>query len=244
MHQKRICCPPLSEAVRYAAGYLKELGFEITASADMDAAHLLLPVPSFPAASSFLREALPMLSEDVLISGGNLDGQLPGHRTVDYLKDPYYLAENAAITAECAIEIVKKQFCEPLDSCPILIIGWGRIGKCLGSLLKKAEADVTVAARKDADRAMARALGCRGISIEDASAELMHYRVILNTVPVMVLPDMVTHPEAVILELASKPGMSGANIIDARGLPSKMAPEASGKLIAQTFIRLSLGKEV
>ena len=70
MYQKRICCPPLSEAVRYAAGYLKELGFDITASADMDAAHLLLPVPSFPAASSFLREALPTLSEEVLISGG------------------------------------------------------------------------------------------------------------------------------------------------------------------------------
>ena len=60
----------------------------------------------------------------------------------------------------------------------------------------------------------------------------------------MVLPDMNTKADAVILELASKPGMAGANIIDARGLPSKMAPAASGELIAKTFIRLSLGKEV
>lgn len=244
MRQKRICCPHLSEAVRYAAAYLRDLGFEISATPDADAAHLLLPVPTFPAAESFWEHTLPNLSSEVLISGGNLDGRLDRYKTVDYLKDPYYLAENAAITAECAIEIVRNQLGTSLGGCPVLIIGWGRIGKCLCRLLEKAGADVTVAARKDADRAMIGALGCRGISIDDAALELPHYQVILNTVPEMVLPDMVTRSDAVILELASKPGMSGAGIIDGRGLPSKMAPAASGKLIAKTFLRLSLKKEV
>ena len=49
---------------------------------------------------------------------------------------------------------------------------------------------------------------------------------------------------AIAMELASSPGMSGDHIISARGLPGKYAPEESGKLIAETFIRLSLGKEV
>ena len=244
MRQKRICCPQLSEATRYAAAYLRDLGFEVTSEPDTDAAHLLLPVPSFPAVDSALEHILNGLSKDTLISGGNLEGQLDGFRTVDFLKDPYYLAENAAITARCAAEIVQNQLGTSLSGCPVLVLGWGRIGKCLCRLFETAGVDVAAAARKDSDRAMIQALGSRSISIEDAALELMHYRVILNTVPEMVLPNMVTKPDCVILELASRPGMSGGNIIDSRRLPGRMAPAASGELIAKTFIRLSLGKEV
>ena len=50
---------------------------------------------------------------------------------------------------------------------------------------------------------------------------------------------MVTKADAVAVELASTPGMAGDNIISALGLPGKMAPESSGKLIAETFLRLS-----
>ncbi len=244
MGQVRICCPHSTDAIHYAAGYLSAHGFDITSSPDMDSTHLLLPVPTFPAAEDFLSDTLSMLPADVQISGGNIGDRLIEYQVVDFLKDPYYLAENAAITARCAIEIVEKQHGASLFGCPVLIIGWGRIGKCLSYFLGRAGAVVTVAARKDADRALIRALGFHDISIGDAAVQLKQYQVVLNTVPVMVLPDMAAHPEAIILELASKPGMSGANIIDARGLPSKMAPEASGKLIAETFIRLSLGKEV
>ena len=244
MRQKRICCPGGSEAVRCAAAFLGELGFEITTAPDGDAAHLLLPVPSFPAAEPFLEDTLRDLSKEVLISGGNLGERFSGYRTVDFLKDPYYLAENAAITASCALKIAENRMGNSLAGCPVLVVGWGRIGKCLCRLLENAGADVTAAARKDTDRAMIRALGCDGISMEDAAAELTRYRVIFNTVPAMVLPDLKARQDAVILELASIPGMSGANIISARGLPGKMAPEASGRLIARTFLRLSFDKEV
>lgn len=245
MFHGTILCLQRSEAIRYAARLLSDIGLEVTHKAAPDITHMLLPVPSFPTGDEYLAHLLADLPEDVTISGGNLhSGLLRTYRTVDFLKDPYYLAENAAITASCAIEIVEKRRGTSLSGCPVLVIGWGRIGKCLCRLLNEAGAKVTVAARKDADRAMIRALGCRSIPIGDAAAELMRYQVILNTVPAMVLPDMVTRDDAVILELASKPGMSGSNIIDARGLPSKMAPTASGKLIAETFIRLSLGKEV
>ena len=76
MHQKRICCPGGSEAIRYAGVYLSELGFEVLTAPDLGAAHLLLPVPSFPASDAFLESALAGLSQDVCISGGNLDGRL------------------------------------------------------------------------------------------------------------------------------------------------------------------------
>lgn len=245
MFHGTILCVPRSEAIRHASQQLSDLGLHVTHKPAPDISHMLLPVPSFPAGDKFLAHLLADLPENVTVSGGNLSSALLNtYRTVDFLKDPYYLAENAAITASCAIQIVKNKLEGTLDGCPVLVVGWGRIGKCLCRLLEKAGADVTVAARKVTDRAMIRALGYRSIAIGDAAAELKRYQVILNTVPVMVLPDMVTGPDAVILELASTPGMSGANIINARGLPGKMAPKASGELIARTFIRLSLGKEV
>ncbi len=245
MLHRTILCVQRSDAIRYAAQQLSDMGLQITNKSAPDVSHMLLPVPSSAVSDEYLAHVLADLPEDVIISGGNLNSLLlDTYPTVDFLKDPYYLAENAAITARCAIQIVEKQLGKQLTGCPVLVVGWGRIGKCLCHQLEKMGADVTCAARKDTDRAMIRALGLRSVSIDDAAAESMRYRVILNTVPVMVLPDLATQPDAIILELATRPGISGKNIIDARGLPSKMAPAVSGELIARTFLRLSLGKEV
>lgn len=243
MDQKRICCPVSGGAISFAAAYLHSLGFTVTDDPDPDSAHLLLPVPVTQEIPMLLKQLVPPLPEDILVSGGNLDWASDRYRTVDFLKDPYYLARNAAITAQCAMNIIKSHISGTLNDFPVLVTGWGRISQCLRRLLDKKGADVTIAARKDADRAMAGALGCRGISFEEAMDSSGHYRLIVNTVPHMVLPDIPVRSGCVILELASKPGVSGGNIIDGRRLPGRMAPEESGKLIAETFIRLSLGKE-
>lgn len=232
-----VCCIPRSEAVRHAARYLSSLGLTVTEKPEPDVTHLLLPVPSFPNGDEYLAHILSGLPENIRVFGGNLASPLlKRYSTVDFLKDPYYLADNAAITADCAIQIAENK--TDVANCSVLVLGWGRIGKCLGAKLSARGADVTIAARKDADLAMIHALGYHAVPISRISEELHHYRIILNTVPEMILPEINTHPEAVILELASKPGMSGNNIISARGLPGKMAPAASGKLIAETFIRL------
>lgn len=230
-----------SEAIRHAAAYLSALGIPITEKCAPDVTHVLLPVPSFSGGDEYLAHLLTKLPDEVIVSGGNLNSALlEGYRTVDFLQDPYYLAENAAITADCAIEILENRHGSILKGKQALVIGWGRIGKCLGSLLQKQGADVTIAARKAADLAMIRALGCRSLHTADAAAETTRFDIILNTVPELLYPQISSKPNAVILELASKPGMTGANIINARGLPGKMAPVRSGKLIAETFIRLSI----
>ena len=239
MFHGTVLCVQRTEAIRRAAQKLSDMGLQVTYTAAPDVTHVLLPIPSFPTGDEYLAHLLSDLPEDVIISGGNLYSTLlRTYRTVDFLQDPYYLAENAAITAKCAMRIVEEKLPVSLENCPVLVVGWGRIGKCLCKLLQQTGADVTCAARKDRDRAMLRALGCRSVSIEEANLETARYRVILNTVPAMVLPNMAAQPDAVILELASKPGMSGGNILDARGLPGKMAPDESGELIARTFLRL------
>ena len=42
----------------------------------------------------------------------------------------------------------------------------------------------------------------------------------------------------VLMDLASSPGIDGENVLWARGLPGKIAPESSGELIAKTVMRL------
>ena len=239
MSQNSVCCPIQKGAMEYSVRYLQNEGFYISSVPSAESTHLLLPVPSFPEGSNYLPSLLDSLPRKITVYGGFLQvPSLIGYKRVDFLSDPYYLARNAAITAECAIEIVENIFEQDISGLNILILGWGRIGKCLGKFLQQKGAGVTIAARKDQDLAMIEALGYNAMPLQNLNP---HTEVIINTVPAMVLKDIPT--DSVAIELASKPGMTGENIISARGLPGKLRPEESGKLIAETFLRLSQNQE-
>ena len=230
---------PRTDAIRYAAGYLEEVGICCTRTYAPDVTHVLLPIPSFSGGDEYLAHLLSKLPENVTVCGGNLHSPLlAGYQTVDFLQDTTYLKENAAITAECTVQILEERIGKDWSGKKMLILGWGRIGKCLAPLLHSHGADVTVSARKDEDLAAIRALGHREIQTHHAQEKTVDYDVILNTIPAMVIPNLQTKEDAVVLELASAPGMAGENITVARGLPGKMAPKMSGQLIAQTFLRL------
>ena len=126
----------------------------------------------------------------------------------------------------------------PLAS--VLVIGWGRIGKCLAHQLKGMGADPIVAARKESDRAILRALGYRTASIHSLRQILPAVRILFNTAPAPVLreEDFADAPECLKIDLASSPGIICPDTIHARGLPGIHAPESSGQLIADTVCRL------
>lgn len=181
-----------------------------------------------------MQEVLGKLSPTATVIGGNLPREpLGGRPCIDLLQDEEYVCQNAHITAHCAMALAAERLDTTFRDCACLIIGWGRIGKCLAAMLKSMEADVTVAARKENDRAMLLALGYGAISTEAIAAA--PYRVIFNTAPQMVLPH--TPAGALKIDLASQPGIGGEDVIWARGLPGKDAPETSGELIARTVIR-------
>ena len=162
--------------------------------------------------------------------GGNLQRpDLAEYETVDLLEDPWYLARNANITAYCALELALAKLPVTLEKCPVLVIGWGRIGKCLAKLLQGLGACVTVAARKESRRVMIEALGYKSCPIESIHTE--QYRLIINTVPAMILPSV--PGTGLKIDLASTPGMAGRDVLQAKGLPTLLAPESSGELIAQ-----------
>ena len=232
----------------YLSGYTPALAFaakELTArgfppTADPKAAtHLLLPVPAFDTDGTIkgggrLETLLEQLPENIKIMGGNLDRpEFSEYRTFDLLKDPYYCGENAHITACCAIKLTMNKLPVILTGQKALVIGWGRIGKCLAVLLKQLGVDVTVAARKETDRAMITALGYTAINTKHIDP--LPYRIIYNTAPAMVLPQC--SGNALKIDLASQLGIGGLEVVWARGLPGRDAPESSGLLIARTVLR-------
>lgn len=234
---KRICFYPAGHtaALGSAVSVLKEAGFQFTDNA-AGATHLLLPVPSVDADGCIigggpLEEVMEKLPKDVTVVGGNLN--LPGYRVWDLLKDPDYLAYNAQITACCALQIALNKLPLILPETDALVIGWGRIGKCLASLLKQNGAHVTVAARKETDRAMLRALGYT--AVDTVGLDTMPYRLIFNTAPVMLLPQC--PGDGLKIDLASKLGLGGLDVVWARQLPGRYAPESSGNLIAETVLK-------
>lgn len=238
-----------SRALQYASDFLKGWGFSFSEDPCGSVTHLLLPVPSFDPSGSIrgggsLPEVLAQLPETVTIVGGNLNHPaLEGHPTIDLLQDPYYLASNAAITAHCALKLLLQRLPVCLENASVLVIGWGRIGKCLAALLRSLGARVTVSARKCNDRAMLEALGYDTDLVPPAPEE---YRAIFNTAPEQILScdQAQAFPESCIkIDLASVQGIAGEDVLIARGLPGKDAPESSGKLIASTITRLIYNKE-
>lgn len=233
-------------ASRYVCQFLSRQGVAVAVSPGPDVTHLLLPVPSFGPdgrirGGGILENILGDLPGNVTVIGGGLrHPALQGYQTVDLLQDGLYTAKNAAITADCAIRVAAGQMQIIWDDCPVLVIGWGRIGKCLAAMLKNLGAAVTVAARKDTDRHNLAALGYQTENPETMLQTASDYRVIFNTAPAMVIDTQkaANCAGSIKIELASTPGIAGGDVISALGLPGKMVPESSGQWIAASVIRL------
>lgn len=239
-------CAGSTAASRYTIGHLQELGYTVCDQPCAEVTGLILDVPSFQDNGSLrgggnIHALLAQLPEYVSVFGGNLHHvALKSYRTIDLLQDPDYVAQNAYITAECALQVAAQQMTVTFRGCPVLVIGWGRIGKCLGQLLKALGADVTIAARKQADRAMICAMGYHAIDTGKMTDALGSFRLVFNTAPSAVLSReqaLLCSDSSILIDLASKPGILGEGVIRARGLPGIHTPESSGILIAKTIIR-------
>lgn len=234
-----------SKAANYAGRCLQGKGFSVLPTLSGSADYILLDVPSFNPVGllrdgSSVSKLLKELTRDTVIIGGKLGHpELHGFRTLDLLLDEQYAAENAYLTAEAALDVALPYLDITLRNCPVLILGWGRIGKCLARILRALDASVTVAARKETDRAALHSLGYQTADSTDLPP-LRPYRLIFNTVPKLIVSreQMATcHPACVKIDLASRPGMDDGDVIIARGLPGIHFPESSGRLIADTIFR-------
>lgn len=154
----------------------------------------------------------------------------------DYFQREELTISNAAITADCALEMAAERLGRPLPS--TLVLGFGRIGKLLCSRLQRQGVEVTAAARKAEDLSWIKAYGYRALEIGELSGRLSGFGLILNTVPAMVLPGpLAAELRGFCIDLASQKGVElpeGERYIWARGLPGKIAPKAAAQAIRET----------
>jgi len=230
-------------ATEYAAQFMSRKGLDIVDHPTPEVTHLLLDVPSF-GPGGLLRSGgridkiLETIPQYITVVGGRLEHpSLEGYKTWDLLQNEAYLTRNAAITADSALQVAAPLLTTAFSQTPTLVIGWGRIGKCLARMLHGLGCPVTVAARKEKDLAMLHALG---YSAADPGNLNGAYRLIFNTAPEPVLTKQILSrfPNCVKIDLASRKGLEGEDVVWARGLPGIYAPESSGRLIADTILQL------
>lgn len=224
------------DACRYAARYLLERKIPLMDHPTPEVTHVLLDVPTDLGAA---RQVLSMVPVDATVVGGIIsDLETNYNRIADLLQDEFYLASNAAITADCAIRVAHPLLNCTFSDSPTLVIGWGRIGKCLAKLLTGLGCPVTVAARKEKDLAALESLGYHALNTRELPRYLHRFRLIFNTATEAILTDadFAACGNCVKIDLVSRKCLPGDDVIHARGLPGKYAPESSGKLIAKTLL--------
>ena len=195
-----------------------------------------------------MAELIPALWPGQLLVAGKLGEESclaairAGLTVEDIMLRRGYAVGNAAITAEGAIERMMSQSPRTLWQSRVLVTGWGKLAKVLSLRLCALGARVTVAARREGDRAMASALGAEGVEFCTLESRLSDFEFVVNTVPARVFSDAMLcliREDALLLELASAPGgfdaalaeNIGLHVCCAPGLPGQCAPETAAELI-------------
>lgn len=162
----------------------------------------------------------------------------------DLMQRRGFTVGNAAVTAEGAIELMMRSSDRTLWRSPVLVTGWGRVAKLLALRLRALGAEVTVAARKEADRAMAVALGLESMDIPALESAAGSFDFIANTVPERIISEAAlksVRGGALLLELASPPGGFDRKLAETLGLAAVAAPGLPGVCAPYTAAELIRG---
>ncbi len=209
----------------------------------------------FSDASITLPSLFSVIPDDTVVFGANVSEQTAklakkfGIEIIDYFQREELKIANAVLTAESAIEIAMKETDASITDEPVLVVGYGRIGKALCRALKALGCEVFASARKDSDKAWIRAFGYSPVDTGKIDEYIGKCKIIFNTVPYMVLGEnelSKVNKESLIIDLASKPG--GVDFEKAKGeklrviwalaLPGKMMKESAGKIISDTIFNI------
>ena len=164
----------------------------------------------------------------------------------DITRNEGFAIGNAALTAQCAPQLLTEHSHRSLVGESVLILGGGRIGTLLALQLKHAGAQVIVAARCPTQRARCKALGADALDLRKLPPLLPRCHTVVNTIPAPILTRelLALLPKgALLLELASRPGgydpqtaqAMGLTHINGSGLPGRLLPNSAGDLIADTI---------
>lgn len=175
--------------------------------------------------------------------------KLYGVHFIDYFDREELAVLNAIPTAEGAIELAMQKTPYTIHGSRCLILGYGRIGKVLASMLKGIGAHVCVCVRKHKDAALCRTFGIDSIYFQNLREEIGDFDTIFNTVPHVVVGYkelQKARDESLIIDLASSPGgvdfetaeVLKKQALQALSLPGKVAPQTAGDFIKDTILNI------
>ena len=138
----------------------------------------------------------------------------------------------------------------PVGAVPVVGEGDG-LGRAVVAALG---AQVTVAARRPAQRALAESFSLRAVDLARLEQAAPAFDTVVNTIPAPVLTEAVLaalRPGSLIVDLAAKPGGTdfaaarrlGHRAIHALSLPPACAPETAGEALARTVCEILAERE-
>ena len=157
----------------------------------------------------------------------------------DLLEEPETVAANARLTAEAALLLTQTETESSFLNRSCAILGWGRIAKCLASLLRGHGAEVLISVRRP--EALAEA-GSLGFPVCPLSDYLCREELIFNTIPARVLlPRQLEGASGLWIELASAPGglpeLPPLRALPAGGLPGRFLPRSAAEVLYRGILR-------
>jgi len=223
--------------------------------ASLDGVRLNCPV--FEKESPTMRRELRLTSLISMLPPGTLlFAGMPGEvlrtmardaniRLIDYYDSEAVQIKNAVPTAEGALSLAMSKMPITLHGSSAAVLGFGRIGRCLSSLLRAMGAHVCVAARSEKDLSWASVSGCRTVSFADFLENPGIPDVLFNTVPAPLIDTetfLKLPQHTLLIELASRPGgftdeclkTAAQRILQAPSLPGKYAPYTAGRILYET----------
>ena len=171
---------------------------------------------------------------------------------IDIMQIESFTIMNIIPTVEGAIQVAMENTEFTIHNSNCLVLGFGRIGKLLCKRLKGLGANIYCMARKEKDLTWIKILGYSDICIDNLENNLDNKDIKFNTVPSIILDDnklkvlREKSPKCPIIELASKPGgvdlikakEYGTKIINAQGLPGKVAPYSAADYIKEALEKI------
>ena len=197
----------------------------------------------------YLGDIFYVLDKKTIVFGGKAENVEKQYNVPieDYFKREELVIANAYLTAESAIGVAMSVNDKSLRDTSVLVMGYGRIGKMLCSLLKGMGVNVYASARKEKDFAWIRAYGYLPVDTGKVCDIVSECKLIFNTIPNLVLGEETLgcmHRDSVIIDLASKPGgvdfsaadKFGIKTVWALSLPGKKLPVSAGRVVAVTIL--------
>lgn len=226
---------------------------------------LVLPIPisrdgfhiSTPLAGSRvnyeINDILDLAHRDTVIMGGFVSDYMRSHieerhmRIFDYNDSEAFQIRNSVSTAEGALEIAMRELPMTIRGTRTAVMGYGRCGRTLASLLLSVGADVTVSARSENALAWAQTEGCTPVRLSEFYRAAEEFPIIFNTIPHPVIGREILErlqAEALIIDIASLPGgidtkadiPDSITVIYAGGLPGRTSPKSAGEIVGRSIL--------